>query len=247
MKDGYYIVETANYVFDMSVVKYRNNYSIQYGDSTNREGPCVDLLYNTNDDYIELQSLAYYSRCSSNKELEPGTGTREMIMSILKICIEAFTGVKRIVLKDVADFHCNNKRVLLSYYSLLLYGQTWYERHFKARPVHKEDNETLDEFRKPLNDKPKKGVFSFYEPGDYENWHRFFESYKKNNGCGFFHEYQSEFENISQTKLFYSSWYIRARDIKDYDVTYSIKKSKTNKQFGGVYRRTQALTEEDGI
>ena len=130
-------------------------------------------------------------------------------MSILKICAEAFPDVKRVVFKDVADFHCNGKRVLLSYYSLLLYGQTWYERHFKARPVHKEDNETLDEFRKLLNDKPKKGVFSFYEPGDYENWHRFFESYKKTNDCGFFHEYQGEFESISLTKLFYSSFNFR--------------------------------------
>lgn len=44
MKDGYYVVDTGNYTFDMSVVKYGNNYNIQYGDATSREGPCVELF-----------------------------------------------------------------------------------------------------------------------------------------------------------------------------------------------------------
>lgn len=247
MKDGYYTINTDNYIFDMSVVKYGNNYTIKYGDATNREGPCVELSYNRRDNYIELLSLAYYSRCSKNKQLEPGKGTREMIMSILKICIEAFPDVKRVVLKDVADFHCQGKRVLLSYYSLLLYGQTWYERHFNARPTHKEDIGTLDRFRSLLKTKPKKGVFSFYEPDDCDNWHMFFERYKNTKGCGFFHDFQGEFEKVAQIKLFYSSWYIRARDIKDYDVSYTIKRSKAPKQIGGIYTRTQALTEQDAI
>ena len=248
MKDGYYIVDTGNYKFDMSVVKYGNNYSIQYGDAMSREGPCVELSYNTNDDYIELQSLAYYPRCANNRDLEKGDGTREMIMSILQICIDAFPDVKRVLLKDVSDFHCNNKRVLLSYYSLLLYGQTWYERHFSARPLHKEDGKTLDNFRKLLLTKPKRGVFSFYEHADCTNWHEYFQNYKQAHGCEVFHEYQKEFEKVAQIKLFYSSWYIRARDVKNYNISYSIKNSKTPKQFGGgMYARTQALTEQDAI
>ena len=187
-----------------------------------------------------MDNISYYSRCSKDKELQKGA---EMIMSALKICIDSFPGIKRVVFKDAADVECDDQKVLLSYLSLLLHGQTWYEKHFKARLGKREK---LDKFRQLLLTKPKKGIFSFYDGKiNYQSWHEFFANYK--NNCIFFIKHLEEFGKVSQIKLFYSEWYIRAKDVSNYTINYSIKNTKTPKQFGGKNRKIQSFTMEDAL
>jgi hypothetical protein len=246
MKEGYYKVKTRDNVFEMSVVKYGSTYSIQFGDPRSREGPCSELSYDTRKPKdLLLENLAYYSRCAYGHDLKQGDGTRDMIYCVLKLCIDVFPEIKNVYFKDVSYFDCeedDRMKVYLSYYDLLLYGQTWYERHFKAIAVDREDRQQIDKFRELLGSKPRKNVFPFYKGEKFDTWHEYFLE-KKRHGCMFFCDNLPAFKHAAQIDLVYKDFKIRARDIREYE--YEIRRSK--KQSGGFSygRGLQRLTEED--
>ena len=243
MKEGTYKVKTTNYTFILDILHYDTTYSIKYGDAlNNRNGPCIELTYDIEDDYIKLDSLMYDIRCSHKEELKKGDGTREMIKSIMKLCIQMFPDVKRIVFNDVSSIMCNNKNLFLCYYYLLLHGETWYEKYFNAKPLKQKLSRKLKLFKEFLKDKPKNDVFTFYRSGNYETWHDYF----KTKPCEFFIDHKNEIEKISQIKLVYSDWYISSKYISEYDVDIlSVKKYK--QQAGGFNNmsKNQLFTFED--
>ena len=245
MKEGDYKITTTNYVFEMQVMEYGGIYEIKYGDPENREGPCIDINYDTrtDDTILKLESISYYERCAKNKSLERGDGTREMLKSVLKICVDKFPNVKKIYFRDVSAFPCANKYTYLSYYSLLIYGQTWYERYFQAKPINKMDRQSLNEFRELLAHKPESGIFTFYKHNtDHKTWNEYFASKKED--CEFFINIQDEIKKVLKVNLVYSEWYIRAKDVARYDINIhktEIKK-KNRMHSGGKYMR---LTMED--
>ena len=201
-KDGYYKVYTNNYIFVLSIFKYGSTYSIKYGDPINSEGPCIELTYQENKRTIKLDNLAHEARCSYSKELERGDGTREMIMSVLTFCIEQFPEVQKVELNDVSAISCENQTLYLAMFYLALHGQTWYEKHFQAKPANKEMKQALHSFKHLLHEKPKPNVFSFYtrlqcKKHAFETWHEFFQS----QNCLFFLKNYAELEMVAQTKL----------------------------------------------
>jgi hypothetical protein len=249
MKEGFYKSTTPNYIFDLEVIEYDGIYEIKYGDVKSKDGPCVELIYDTRiiDTILKLDSISYYKRCAKNKNLERGDGTREMLKSILKICIDKFPKIKKIYFHDVSAIPYGTRHVSLSYYSLLQYNMTWYQRHFQAKPKNKIDRQHLDKFCELLTQKPKVGIFTFYKtPTNHQTWNEYFIS--KKNDFKFFINIKNEIRYILQMDLNYSEWYIRAKDVANYDVNYDVKRKKSENKFvqsGGSCRYLQLFTMED--
>ena len=212
MIQGSYIVTTNNYEFELNIYKYGDEYSISYGDPSNREGACVGLTYAVSDlTILKLDYLKY--------DLLKGTGTQEMLKSVLQICVGHFPKIKRVVFHDVSCFECNELQVSLTIYYLLLYGHTWYEGKFGAKFMNKTKRKKLDEFKALLNTKPKKNVFSFYDDTiQAANWHEYFRKMKDMNGCEFMMSYRHEIEKVAELKFMYSSWYIPSKVVKTFNV-----------------------------
>ena len=230
LKDGYYKVYTNNYIFILGIFRYGSMFSIKYGDPINLEGPCIELTYQENKRTMKLDNLVHEARCSYMKELERGDGTREMVMSVLKFCIEQFPDVQKVEFNDVSAISCENKTLYLAIFYLVLHGQTWNEHHFQAKPANMEMKQMLNAFRELLHETPKPNVFSFYtrsqsKNNSFETWHDFFKS----QNCVFFLNHYAELEMVAQTKMLYSVWYINRRAISKYPVNiHKITKYKNN-------------------
>lgn len=234
MKEGAYKVSTTKYSFIMDVIYYNNVYTIKYGDATNREGPCMDLTYDTSTPTsIKLESLQYDARCSIDKLLQRKEGTRDMIQSILKVCLNAFPSIKRVFFNDVSAIQCNGINLFLSYFYLVNHGQTWYEKYFGAKMKSKQNRERLKEFKVLLAEKPAPNVFRLraelaplYNPQDnYNTWYEYFNS----KPCEFFQDVdiKKAIERASGIRFVYSEWYIPQKAISEYTTEIvSIKKAK---------------------
>lgn len=235
MKQGFYNVKTANYVFLMEVIEYSRYITINYGDPLNKEGPCCILTYDLEiPERIKLDGISYYARCSNGKDLEKSIGTVEMLQSILKICVDSYPEIKRICFNDVSGFECNGKHLYLSYLGLLTHGQTWYERHFSAKSVSTALRDNIQTFKSFLSQKPSRGVFSFYDHTiKAYTWYDYFNTIKKEQGCLFFIENKTEIKAKARLDLLYSEWYISSRKAKSYDIIYEIKRRRRPKQGGG--------------
>ena len=246
MKDGSYLVKTDNYKFELNINKYSDEYIIDYGDPKNREGPCVSLTYNINKNtIIKLSYLSYYARCSKDNDLLKGSGTQEMLQSILKLCIEFEPTIKRVIFNDVSNFECDSETILLSIYYILLYGDTWYENKFGAKYSDKSQRAALQKFKDFLKTKPKSGVFSFYDKNiKARTWHEYFTIIKDTIGCSFLIDNKREIESIARIKFEYSEWYIPVRKILKYNISTHMHKIKSGGDFIHKYK-SMNFTEED--
>jgi hypothetical protein len=142
------------------------------------------------------------------------------------------------------------KRVNLALKSLLVHGETWYQRHLGAKPSSQNIRAIVESFTCFLKTKPKKGVFTFFkdDDGKYEDWYAMFATHD----CLFFNEHQREIERVMEAKpLFYSDWYISRRVIEKYQHTFKVCKQMrggyvdfpVNKLWFGAGR--MEFTEED--
>lgn len=230
MKEGIYLVRTQSYTFEMHVIHYGTTFTIKYGDPSSREGPCIEITYDTNrESTASLDNLAYYTRCSYDKDLEKRKGTHEMLRSVLKILAKSFPTIKRVILKDVSAFNCNGRDVWLSYYGILVDGETWYEKHFGAKPLDRHIKEPISKFKQLLSTRPKNGVFPFVKSisQPFDTWHEYFRT----KDCTYFLQHMGEIERSSAVKLVYSSWYIPVNKILDYDINIlSVKRVKRSRK-----------------
>ena len=231
MKEGSYIIHTNNYKFEMNIYYTNNIYTIEYGDPRNKEGACVGLTYFKNSDFIKLDYLSYFKRCSKDNDLLKGTGTQELLQSILKICIDNFN-IKKVIFNDVSNFECDSEVILLSMYYLLLYGETWYENKFSAKYSSKIIRDSLKLFKLFLKEKPSKGHFSFYDSDIIaDTWKEYFIKYKDKYTCLFIKNNLKEIEKKSGIVFKYAELYIKNKNIKKYNINYTIKKQKTGGTF----------------
>lgn len=242
MKEGYYKAYTDNYSFTMSVLLAGSTYTIWYGDVENKEGPCIEITYNTNDKQVcKLQGISYYPRCAMKKGLAKSHGTIEMLQSILHLVTSKFPEIQRVVFNDVSSVECDDgTSMIVSYASLVQHGKTWYERHFSARMLHKYDRDSLKIFKDLLSKQPTRGTFTFYDKKvlasnvEYDNWHEYFMKMRENHGCEFFSKHKNEIQKASGMQLMYSEWYIRASDIANYPHTVKRIKLYKGLQAGGM-------------
>jgi hypothetical protein len=222
MKEGTYKVTALEYEFIMTVERYKNLYTIRYGDALNHEGPCIEFTYDTKKPSIlKLDNLEYRSECSANKELLRGQGTINMTKSILLLLCSQFSDIKRITLNDVAVIECGKRKLPLIYMYLLKYGVTWYQKYFQAKCVNKELAKRIEQ----VNDELAGNVPKLFSFKNTENtWFEFFQK----QDCDFFIDNMNELKRYIKAPLMYSEWYISRKNIVKYEIPIKVHK-------GGAY------------
>lgn len=227
MGEGSFKISTTNYSFIMDVIYFSDIYTIKYGDALSRDGPCMELTYDkTKPNILKIDSLQYDINCSIDQLLQHKEATRDMMQSILKICLNSFPSIKRVFFDDISAIKVGNFKLYLSYFYLVNYGQTWYEKNFGAKIKNKSMREKLKEFKELLASKPKPNIFSFaVEEDKYNTWHEYFNT----KPYEFFQDIdiKTAIERVSGIKFVYSEWYIPQKSISEYSAEIvSIKKTK---------------------
>jgi hypothetical protein len=107
------------------------------------EKTCVDIyvmypdlkkeLPSTNYKIAKLITTHYNEKCSIDKKLERGEGTRHMINTAMYFVSKMCPFVEGFDINDASTRQCdNNTTIALSYFSITQYQKTWYEKNFKA-------------------------------------------------------------------------------------------------------------------
>lgn len=83
-----------------------------------------------------LSTLDYFQNCSLGDIMSRKTGTHHMVCAILSFCAELFGHTfTKFGVQDAATFWCGKKLVASMWlHNLLVYGETYYERKFGAKP-----------------------------------------------------------------------------------------------------------------
>lgn len=126
---------TSNYRFPVFIdpaTEWDSMTSIFIGNPKLKPKPCVDIAII--DDEAILQDLQYMSTCSANNFPKRGQGTIEMLQASLKWVCTRYPELKEIRLTDKSYIPTNESIIPLPEYSMLVHGQTWYQRHFGAIP-----------------------------------------------------------------------------------------------------------------
>jgi hypothetical protein len=241
MKNGIYVVKTGDLEFTLHVVHYDSIYTVRFGDTDNQaEGPCMELTYDTNEPHLlKLDNVQYRSTCTDNTKMKPGKHTRIMIRTALTICVQHFPDIRRVRFFDVSEVECQKSQNLnLGYFSLVLHGQTWYERHFKAKPTLTINKQKLEAFRMLLQKQVANDVFNgiHVQRNDRRSWMEYFNALREKEGCQAFVSLIPAIERASKIKLLYSEWYIKHTHIKSWNAQFSLKRAKT--QTAGFMKST---------
>ena len=135
---------SAQIVNGGNITVYSQNFN--FGSYTNEKGEkqtCVDIyvmhkpmtkkLPNINYKIAKLISTHYHEKCSVDEKLKRGDGTQHMLLTAMTFVCKMCPFITGFEINDLSTRMCdNNTMINLSYFSITNYGQTWYERHFKA-------------------------------------------------------------------------------------------------------------------
>ncbi len=153
-------IKTQHYTFHLNVKKTINGelitYSIIVGNKLN---PCLEVLVSDfapgqpiNSRKIDWINTAHLAKVKSLEECVEDEITNEYFAehSVGKELLDYIIGllgrvsrVKHLTLNDESHIPCNRKdpfdQLDLLIYSIAMYGKTWYERNYNARPKHNMD------------------------------------------------------------------------------------------------------------
>lgn len=127
-------IYTDNYQFPVHIEAATSDdpiTNIYIGNPRNRPKPCIDIT--VIDDEAILQEVQYMSTCSTNKFLQKGHGTVEMIQGSLKWFMMKYPHISKVSLTDKSYIPVSDGYSLaLPEYYMLVHGKTWYEHYFGA-------------------------------------------------------------------------------------------------------------------
>lgn len=104
-------------------------------DSSGNE--CMSV-YIDEDNTLLLSYLKYRPTCSITHDMSSGESTIHMIKGLLKFVMEKEPKYNSIHFEDISTFDCilpgknNTIQISLPFFNFVVYGKTWYERHFQA-------------------------------------------------------------------------------------------------------------------
>lgn len=131
---------------------------------------CVQISYRGDND-TELTSLeTSRGGCEIHNKHISGELTTKMTHLGFTILRELYPSVKKVNLIDSSSYKCtmpddSQRGISLMKSSLLIYGQTYYERKFGAVPKFEHDTQILEEFRGGWADPAQKPeTFNFNNP-----------------------------------------------------------------------------------
>lgn len=183
---------------------------------------CVTLEYA--DDVMVMQNLSHHTTCSLETTLKRHEGTIEMAKATIQYALSDLTKqdkkVDYVEFTDNSTFTCGKERVILSNYSFLTKGQTWYEKYFGAtlknstkrkilniarNKLYKKPTEKFDDLAKIVfNDLPNSQlteIEKIYKESD--TWLLFFSALDTKYKCDFLFKYIDFLSTIAGINLEY--------------------------------------------
>ncbi len=91
---------------------------------------------------------AYITGISKENKTNKNFDSRKLINMVIKICKKIRIG--RILLTDNATFDCNGKKLSLSFFYLIKYGEPWYSYNFNFIVKDKVERKKLEESKEIL-------------------------------------------------------------------------------------------------
>lgn len=134
-KGGGLKVKFEDYIFYIDEIKYDNCIKIFIGNPDKDEPECVHIRID--DEFPEIANLIFFQydeKCSINKMLKKGEGTKVMFKTIVKYIKKFYTNVKMIDLSDTAKISCYYNGSLTKFklykWYLFLYGKGYYQKNY---------------------------------------------------------------------------------------------------------------------
>ncbi len=114
-----------------------------YVTNSGEKKTCVDIyvmypemkkeIPSANYKIAKLITTHYNEKCSIDKKLERGEGTKHMINTAMYFVYKMCPFIEGFDINDASTRDCdNNTTIVLSYFSITGSGKTWYEKNFKA-------------------------------------------------------------------------------------------------------------------
>lgn len=90
-----------------------------------------------------LGTLDYFRNCAMGDDMARKTGTYDMVCAVLSFCQRLFGNeCSKFGVHDATSFWCGKRRVKMWLHNLLVYGETYYERKFGAKPDESDEATT---------------------------------------------------------------------------------------------------------
>ena len=104
--------------------------------------PCMQIILE--EGIAHINDVIFRNTCTSSGNLVQGEGgMKHMIRVVLRWLIEAHPEIKKVTLIDRSAY----MNVPLGEMKLLTEGQTWYQKHFGAKPASDHGKQTLKRYR----------------------------------------------------------------------------------------------------
>ena len=161
---------------------------VYIGNPTIQQRPCVHIGVDEKTHEANLYALDYAATCNIERNMPGGKeGTIPMLHGAIQLARHVDPQLKRLTFTDNSGFYPKpHQHVILSDWSILQYGQTWYERALHPYPMHpqnKKDRSLVNEYRDILQD------YERFEPEmrkdrDYNrshSWNEYFQMKKQSH------------------------------------------------------------------
>lgn len=190
-------IKTKNYEFHVIIEKMKSGdkYFIIY----NKKGEyCIKIkIDNDLKNDIYLQYLNFYESCVINKSLIKKTGTIEMLLAVLEYIKQEYGNNLKYYFEDDSKIYIEGITLNLGLIYILLYGETWYMKNVKAKPVSEEFIETLNIINNYLiNNKDK---LSYFYKQEFNNNNNLYDNIISNK---LFNIIKIKYKNITKKNLF---------------------------------------------
>ena len=128
-KTRYFRISYEDYVFFASLNK---DHEFEMGNLNSKDGSRVQIDVHHSKQKADLGGVMFNRNCPANKELARKEGTVSLVRCALKVVLLLYPSITYFTLTDKSWFECRNRNVHLCNHNFLLYGKTWYQRHFEA-------------------------------------------------------------------------------------------------------------------
>ena len=153
-------IKTEKYEFQVIIEKMKSE--DKYFTIYNKKGEyCIRIkIDNDLKNDVYLQYLNFYESCAINKSLIKKTGTIEMLLAVLEYIKQEYGNDLKYYFEDDSKINIEGITLNLGVIYILLYGETWYMKNVKAKPVSEEFIEALNTINNYLiNNKDKLSYF----------------------------------------------------------------------------------------
>lgn len=146
MVEGLYILKSRVFFFLVRVNKLypEGDYAVKVSPVSKRDGEqiitendclTVEITLSFSEYSAMVDYVGFHEGCSLFEPMERGFGTQEMVKATLSLCRNLF-GISKFTFHDASKFDClpTGGEVNLDVHNLLVYGKSWYERKFGAKP-----------------------------------------------------------------------------------------------------------------